>query len=625
MRIVLSCSLLFLLAGLVNAQPTKRAAIPDPKAQAKSLQLIHDIFGDDYEQAKAPEAKNKLASTLFQQGKEVKDDPATRFVCFREARDLAAKGGDFSLAMVVIDELNRLYEVDALLQKADVLGLAVASATEKEAGLALVDVIRPLLNEAIDLDHYKAAHQLGDALVNAAKKARSPSLVLEVQKRVEEIKEIEKSFGKMQGFLDRVGENPRDQEANFELGKYFGFQKRRWEKALGYFANSGQEPLRILSKNDLADPKDSKTQLELADGYWDLAGASKEPGKSALQIRAMHWYEKALPTLAGINRTKAQKRIDAAAELLAGGGAVTPAIGPVGEVRKFEGHSKEIKGVAFSFDGRYAASASRDKTARVWDLGVKDAKEAFILRGHDKEVWGVAFHPNNRYLFTASWDTTVRMWDFKATNEVKRFKHDKDVNCVVVSRDASTILTGCDDRHAYLWDLNTGNEIKRYGGHAEYVYAAAYSPDGRYIASGSVDKTVRVFDRQSGAHMKTFEGSNESVINVAFLPDNRHVLSSGDNFVRVWDLQTGKEARRFEGHQGRVQAMALSPDGRRLLTGSDDRTMKLWDAQSGKLIHTFAGHTDNVTCVAFSHDGRRAISGSGNLDRSVRIWNLPGR
>ena len=60
----------------------------------------------------------------------------------------------------------------------------------------LVDLIRPLLNEAVDLDHYKAAHQLGDAIVNAAKKAKSPSLVLELQRRVEEIKGIEKTFGK---------------------------------------------------------------------------------------------------------------------------------------------------------------------------------------------------------------------------------------------------------------------------------------------------------------------------------------------------------------------------------------------------------------------------------------------
>jgi WD40 repeat protein len=605
------------------AQGTTRGPIPDAAAQAKALNLILDIFGTDYKKAATNDAKSKLAATLFQQGKEVKDDDATRYVCYREARDLAAKANDVSLAMVIIDEMNRLYDVDALILKADVLGLAVTAATEKEQGLALVEVIRPLLAEAIDLDHYKAAHQLGDSLVNAAKKSKSPSLVLELQKRVAEIKSIEQNFSKLQGYLDRVAKNPKDGEANLELGKYFGFQKKRWEKALKYFAASNHIGLNQHARQDLLDPKDTKDQLALADGWWGLA--SKETGatKLAIQSRAAFWYDKTLPTLTGLNRTKAQKRIDIVMDQSAGAVITTPVAGPIGEIRKFDGHSEEVKGVAFSFDGRYAASGSRDKTVRVWDLTLKDNKEAYSMRGHDKEVWAVAFHPNHRYLFSVSWDATARMWDFKSGNEVKRWTHSKDVNGIAVSRDGSTILTACDDRNAYLWNVNTGEELRRFSGHSEYIYAVAFSPDGRYVATGSVDKTVRVFDLQTGQHLKTFEGNNESVMNVAFLHDNRHVMSSGDSVVRVWDMQTGKEARRFEGHTGRVPAMALSPDGRRLLTGGDDRTMKLWDAQTGKVIQSFAGHTDTVTCVAFSHDGRRAISGS--YDKTVRIWGLPSR
>ena len=305
---ILLCGWLTLQLTPLAAQGVARAPIPDQAAQDKAMKLLLDIFGDDLAKVDTSAAKVKLAGVLFQQGKEVKDDPAIRYVCYREARDLAAKANETNLALAIVDELNRNYEVDALLLKADVLGLAVAAATEKDAGLVLVDLIRPLLNEAVDLDHYKAAHQLGDALIAAAKKAKSPSLVLELQKRIEEINAIEKNFAKLQGYLDRVQKNPQDDEANLELGKYFGYQKKRWEKALPYFAAGNDVAMQTLARQDLATPKDTKDQLALADGWWDLAGKEKGSAKLALQMRASYWYDRALPSLSGLNRTSAQSR-----------------------------------------------------------------------------------------------------------------------------------------------------------------------------------------------------------------------------------------------------------------------------------------------------------------------------
>ena len=620
------CGIALLLIDLsLAAQGPGKTPIPDKAAQAKAHRLLLDIFEDDLKKADTNDAKSKLAAYLFQQGKESKEDAAVRYVCYREATELAAKGADVNLALAIVDEMSRVYEVDPLLMKADVLGLAVAAATEKETGVQLVDAIRPLLTEAVDLDHYKAAHQLGESAIAAAKKAKSPSLVLELQKRVEEIKSIEKSFAKVQGYLDRVQKDPKDAEAQLELARYFAYQKKRWEKALPYFAACGDKAIEPLAVKDIADPKDAKEQAALADGWWDLAGTRKDAAKLAFQMRAMFWYEKAMPTLTGLNRTKAQKRIDIVQEQLTGTiGEPQPLAGPVGEFRKFDGHTEEIKSVALSHDGRYAASGSRDQTVRVYDLNAKETKETHLIRGHTKEVWAVAFHPNHRHLFSASWDATVRLWDFKTGNEIKRWTHPKDVNGLALSRDLGTMLTGCDDEKARLWNVNTGDEIRAFTGHTNYVYTVAFAPDGRHIATGSVDKTVRVHELSTGKLVKSFDGHNEAVTNVAFTADSRHVLSSGDSAIRIWDVAAGKELpRRFEGHSGRIPAMAISPDGRRLLTGGDDKTVKLWEVATGKMLHSFTGHADTVTCVAFSPDGRRAVSGS--YDKTVRVWNLPAR
>ena len=70
--------------------------------------------------------------------------------------------------------------------------------------------------------------------------------------------------------------------------------------------------------------------------------------------------------------------------------------------------------MAFSPDGRLLATASEDKTARLWDPAT--GKNLRTLTGHTNAVMGVAFSPDGRLLATASWDHTARLWD-PATGE----------------------------------------------------------------------------------------------------------------------------------------------------------------------------------------------------------------
>jgi WD40 repeat protein len=616
--------ILFVSAAVIfslSAQDAgKKLPIPDQAAQAKALALVLDIFKEDMDAAKDAEAKTRLANNLLQQGRESRDDAANRYVLFREARILAAKAGDANLTLRAVDEMTRGFDVNPHQLKAAALAEVAENVSTKEAGQAVVDLLLPAIAEAREADNYEAALALGKVAETAARRSKVLALVTAVQKQNEDIAAAQKGFAHLQSFIDRLAKNPKDGQANLELGKYYAFFKGRWEKALPLLAMGSDEALKNLSNRDIASPKESKDQLALADGWWELALKEKDSVQLQLQRRAMFWYEQAVAGVAGLNRTKALKRIENVSARLQGTGAPENLGGPVGELKKFDGHTDEVKSVALSSDGHYGLSGSLDQTVRVWDLVT--GKEDKVLRGHNKQVWSVAFHPNNRQAFSVSWDATARLWDIRTGAEIRRYPHRLDVNGLAVSRDGNTFLTGSDDHNAYLWNT-VGDEMKRYIGHTGFVYAVAFAPDGRHVASGGVDKTVRVFDQSSAAQVKVFEGSLNSVTNIAFTPDSRFILSSGDGVIHMWDMSTGKEAHKFEGHTGLVTAMSLSHDGRRLLTGGDDKTIRLWDVATGKELHKFQGHTETVTCVAFSSDGHRALSGS--LDRTVRLWGLPPR
>ena len=71
-------------------------------------------------------------------------------------------------------------------------------------------------------------------------------------------------------------------------------------------------------------------------------------------------------------------------------------------------HTNRVYGVAFSPDGTRLATASMDKTAKVWD--VSSGQEVRTLAGHTNTVYGIVFSPDGTRLATASGDRTVRVY-----------------------------------------------------------------------------------------------------------------------------------------------------------------------------------------------------------------------
>ena len=78
------------------------------------------------------------------------------------------------------------------------------------------------------------------------------------------------------------------------------------------------------------------------------------------------------------------------------------------EVLTLSGPTNEVVGVAFSRDGLRLATASRDKTAKVWNIS--SGRDVLTLSGHTSEVYGVVFSPKGTRLATASGDNTARVY-----------------------------------------------------------------------------------------------------------------------------------------------------------------------------------------------------------------------
>ena len=329
-------------------------------------------------------------------------------------------------------------------------------------------------------------------------------------------------------------------------------------------------------------------------------------------------------------------------------------------------HGWNVNAVAFSQDGKYAASAACDYfgqhyydygcsegSARVWEVttGIE-----VIRIPYSGNVQSVTFSSDGKYVVSAGceilndWseyciEGAAKVWDISNGQEVSRMTYDRAATSAAFSPDGKYVISGgcqeidlgsgdCLRANARVWEAATGKEFSRKVYHGE-ITSVAFSPDGRYVMvagcgeadfqnSDCAQGDALVWDAKTGRNIVHIT-TDEELLTVAFSPDGKYIITgSGDPFqegkettARVWDAATGKELARMI-HAENVTSVAFSPDGGRyVVSGSWDATARVWEALTGHEVARLV-HEGAVTSVAFSPDGKYVVSGS--WDATARVW-----
>ncbi|PHH83794.1 hypothetical protein CDD82_2666 [Ophiocordyceps australis] len=231
-------------------------------------------------------------------------------------------------------------------------------------------------------------------------------------------------------------------------------------------------------------------------------------------------------------------------------------------------HDKDINSLCVHHAGQLFASASQDKTVKIWS--VEEGEVQGILRGHRRGVWSVQFSPAQLPL--------IQGQDGPITGK-------------------GLVLTGSGDKSIKLWNLSDYSCIRTYEGHSHSVLKVLW---------------LNVTQDQSKAKRPA-----------------QFASAGADGLVKVWDANSGESVCTLDNHEDRVWALAIHAESNTIASGSGDSTITFWkdttaetQAAAAQAALRVIEQEQQLQNHIFSGSYREAITLALQLNHPGRLLNL---
>jgi WD40 repeat protein len=294
------------------------------------------------------------------------------------------------------------------------------------------------------------------------------------------------------------------------------------------------------------------------------------------------------------------------------------------------GHTSRITALGWSPDSKWLASASYDKTIRIYD-SVSGKEQQLPLTGHRDRINSLSWSPDSKFLASTSDDGLVMIWHVARSESTLSYTHHAGhVNAVAWSPDGSKLASGGDDKTVQIWSPNKDTTLHAYTEHQGKVLALAWSPDSMRVASGGEDCRLHLWEPGKGQQRRSLlsrifsphsqeilKGHQQRINSLSWSGNGKYLATAGsDHEVYIWDAQTGHKSNHITGTSMK-NVVSWSPDHKHIAIGGNDKTVIIYNTQTRKEF-AYRGHAGFVFAAAWSPDGSRIAS--AGVDRTVQVW-----
>lgn len=240
-------------------------------------------------------------------------------------------------------------------------------------------------------------------------------------------------------------------------------------------------------------------------------------------------------------------------------------------------HEKEVTKVIVEKNAEFYASASRDKSIKVW----KGQTEKCILTGHELSVTAICCNMDFNKVWSGSRDNTVRLWDVESSKSI------------------------------------AANQLSR-----NLVTDLSYSSEMNVLVQASEDRMLKLWDPKNIECIYNFPVQSQIQTSCAVL--NNLCVTTNNGFsgqgceVCVWDIRQRRLLQTLKEHTQTVSSCKFIDTG--LISCSHDSSIKLWTQNSNSLewslcssLHPSAG---TLTCLSVMNENTILCAG---FDKGVFV------
>jgi WD40 repeat protein len=286
------------------------------------------------------------------------------------------------------------------------------------------------------------------------------------------------------------------------------------------------------------------------------------------------------------------------------------------------GHTDAVESIAFSPSGSTLASASGDRTVRLWRVGEGGHYPLGPPLRANGPLYSVAFDSTGRTIASGSVDRII-LWSIARHVAARVIRDDSGgaITSVAYSPRGSELAAGGSNGTILLDNTGTGRHRTLSVPSKGLVHSVVFTPDGRLLAASS-NKSVVLFDVATGRARGHPLSTDPSVVyTLAFSPDGKTLAAGGSSGqVAFFNPVTGARSEPPLGALHLLNSLAFSPDGKTLAAGAAGATV-LWTLyEPGRPQVRLVSHHGGVNSVAF---GATGILASGGVDRTISLWRYP--